>query len=120
MEKELGRVTGVFLGFEEHDIFTLNIMFDFGGTGQAFGGYALDTWDKEKKRRVGHAAGADFIVCVLRLFGVRDIQDIKGKSAYVLRDAREMIVGLETPKFDGGRRFLVSEWQAEWFPKESM
>jgi hypothetical protein len=111
--KELGRVTDVYLGLEDHDIFTMHITFDFGGTGQSFGGYALDTWDAGKKRRVGSAAGADFILRILRLFGVRDIRGIVTRSVYVLRDDREMIVGLETPAFDGGRKFLVSEWLAD-------
>lgn len=113
--KELGRVSRVHFGLQDHGILTLDIALDFGGTGQSFGGYALDTWDAAKNRRVGHPAGTDFVLQMLDLFGVQTLDDIKGRTVYALRDDRSLIVGLELPPFDGGRKFMVEEWRREWF-----
>lgn len=116
--KEIGRVTGVRLGVEDHGILTLDVAFDFGGSGQSFGGIALDTWDPVKRRRVGTAAGNDYILRVLGVFGVGELAAIRGRVMYVIRDGeRGPIVGLESPPFDGSRRFMVDEWRAEWIRK---
>ncbi len=119
-EQHTGRVTSVFFGLEDHNILTLYLAFDFGGSGQSFGGYALDTYDKAKGKRVGHAAGTDFVLRLLTLFKVRDLQEIKGRIATVHCGGRGgTISAIEIPAFDGGGKFDVHDWQAEWFGVES-
>ena len=85
-EGTLGKITKVFFGKEDHGFLTFMLTFDFGGTGQGFGGYCLDTYDKEKDRRVGHAAGTDLILRLLNTFQVDSLHEIEGKSAYAIRD----------------------------------
>jgi hypothetical protein len=118
---ELGKVTSVRLGLEDHGILTLWLTLNFGGKSQGFGGYALSEWSKAEDRQIGHAAGTDYILRMLEFFGVDTLEKIVGRPVYALRakDAlNEPIVGLETPPFDGDRAFLVSAWQRRWFPKE--
>jgi len=108
-------VRSVRLGIEDHGILTMWLDLDFGGTGQGFCGPALDVWSKEKDRRVGHACGSDFILEMLRLFGVDDIQDIKGRYIIALREERNgLIKGLKTPSVDGDHTFILADWQKQW------
>lgn len=117
-EQETGRITSVFFGRESHGILSIMLMIDFGGTCQGFGGYALDTYDKVRKRRVGHAAGTDFVLRLLDLFKVEDLQAIKGRVVSVRRGGRGgTIDALIVPAFDGGGRFDVADWREEWFPE---
>jgi len=116
MIEKLGKVSSVFFGFEDHHILTMSIMLDFGGTGQGFGGYVLDTYSEEKKMRVGTASGTDFVLKILNLFEVKHLDAIVGKPVFALYDTNEYtgkIVGLKTPAFDGARTFFVKEWQRE-------
>jgi len=48
---------------------TLQLFLDYGGSGQAFGGYALDEWDESKGCRVGTSYGLQFIKEVLAAVG---------------------------------------------------
>lgn len=122
MKNELGKITNVDLCIEDHGILTLMVSFDFGGTCQGFGGYALDTSPaKPKGPRIGSGAGTDFILRLLRLFGVNRLEEIVGRSAYAIRETdgwNSPIIGIETPKFDGGEKFLVADWRAAWFPED--
>ena len=118
-DRELGKITSVNLCIEDHGILSLMVSFDFGGTCQGFGGFALDAPPpKRKGPRIGSAAGTDFILRLLRLFGVNRLEEIVGRSAYAIRDGDKWnspIIGIETPKFDGGEKFLVADWRAAWF-----
>lgn len=119
--QQLGKVESVMFGFEDHGILTFMIYLNYGGSCQGFGGYALDTYDKEKKRRVGTAAGTDLILKLLNLFKVSKLDDIEGRSVFALRDSdnwTSSIVGLKLPDFDGGEELLISDWQKEWFPEK--
>lgn len=121
MKKTLGKCGAPDLFYEDHGILTLFIQIDFGGSSQGFGGYVLDATDKAGGRK-GSAAGMDFIVRLLKLFDVARLADIEGRTVYALYDDAGFnapIIGLETPAFDGGRRFLISDWQKQWFPKEA-
>lgn len=75
-EMELGKVEKANLGLEDHNIFGFNIAFNFKGSGQGTGWYAL----------VGTDA-ANVIKGLIRVFGVREWADIPGKELYVLRES---------------------------------
>jgi hypothetical protein len=116
--KELGKVDRVYFGGEDHGIWTISVQINFGGKVQSFGGVALDQWSEEDHRRIGTAAGLDLIIQLCRLFGVDQLEGLVGRPVYALRESPDwgaLIVGLETPPFDGGKRLLLSEWQARWF-----
>lgn len=87
MSREIrnARISSTHLGLEGHGIFSVMIDLDYDGGGQGFGGYALDRWVPDLKRRRGTAWGMEFIARVLRVVGVEKWEDLKGK--YVRADA---------------------------------
>lgn len=113
MHWELGKVTSAEILIEDHGCLTFTILFDFGGSGQCFGGIALDTWDAEKNRRVGTAGGADLLLRVMRLFGVEKWSQIKGRVAEVSR-TNGLIDRVRMPRFEGGNELSLSDWRNEW------
>lgn len=72
------KITSTHLGNEDHAIFTAYLSLDFGGSAQSFGGYALDEYDKDKKRRVGTAFGTEFIKAILRTLEVETWEKLPG------------------------------------------
>jgi hypothetical protein len=120
-KEELGKIEGVFFGIEDHGILTFMMTFDFGGSGQGFGGYALDTYNKETKKREGIAAGTDLVLELLNLFGVSSLGEIRGRYAYAIRDGdhhNSQIIGVRIPKPEGGRCFMIGDWQKKHWPEE--
>lgn len=121
MIKKLGKCGKPDLAYEDHGILTLFVSIDFGSSVQGFGGYSLDAYDEQTKHRKGSAAGMDFIVRLLKLFGVSRLEDIENRPVYALYDSgkwNDPIIGLQTPEFDGNKEFLIKDWQRTWFPKE--
>lgn len=117
MRKELGKITTCELLIEDHGILTLSMTFDFGGSGQGIGGYALDTFDRDRDRRVGTAGGLDFVLRTLNLFKVDRLRAIVGRTAFaVYATDRGIIDGIEIPAHDGGGIFMFENWRREWFP----
>lgn len=109
LEQHNAKITGTALGFADHGIMTFWLSLEFDGGGVGFGGYALDTYDKEKKERVGWGPSLDCLKEIMETVGVENWEDIKGKHIVV-----------ESEGFGGkatGIRNLVKE--DKWFrPKE--
>ena len=76
-------ITSTMLGIEDHGILTFRLDLDYGGSGQAAGAYALDAYSEELARRVGTAAGTEFILALLRVLDVRKWEDLKGQHLRV-------------------------------------
>jgi hypothetical protein len=101
--RELGKVKSVWLGVEDHGCLIFQIVFDFGGSQQAFGGYNLVD-----------AEGADLLKSVIAFFGC-EWSEIKGRTVYALRKLTNgFIIGLERPAFEGGDKFLIDDWKKKW------
>jgi hypothetical protein len=116
--KELGKVESVSFGPICNGIMSSYVALDFGGSCQGFGGYVLDDFDKKKDRRVGSAAGMDWMMQLFQLFDVESLDAMKDKAVYAIRDKPYgKIIGLETPAFDGSRKFIIADWLAAWFPE---
>lgn len=116
-KRELGKIDHVHFGIEDHGILSLAIGVDFGGTHQGLGHMVLDVWSEKDKRRIGTACGLDLVLQVLQFFKVDQLDKIKGRTVFALRESDSYnadIVGLEIPPFDGGGKFLVKEWSARW------
>jgi len=119
-EPQLGVITKVTLGMEDHGIWTFFLFFDFGGSGQGFGGFCLDEWHAESNRRLGTAAGMDAMMRICYAAGVREWSDLSGRSMFVEREGgwNGSIIAIEAPPFiKGGGRFSVKEWRDAWFPE---
>jgi hypothetical protein len=110
-EKELGIIASTELGFE-HGVLTFMLTFDFGGTGQGFGGYCLDdrTWHKDENHIPG-VTGAGAIAEILKAVGVQKWEDLKGREMFALRNGKGTIYAIEAPKYrDGGGKFDIEEY----------
>ena len=121
MIEKIGRIKSTLFGVEDHGIMTFWLEFDFGSSGQSFGGYCLDTYSEKEKDRIGTAGGMDAIIQILKVCGVEKWEDIEGKIMYALYDNdeyNELIKGIKGLPFESNKAFLLSEWQQRWFPKE--
>ena len=75
----------------------------------------IDEWDDELKRRKGTASGMDYVIQILKLFGVDELSKIKGKMCYALyRPDSDLIKGIQALEIDGGKRFTIQEWCKTW------
>lgn len=84
MEKKLAKIRKAGLEIKERGIFNFWIHVDYEeGCSQGIGGIALDTYDKEKKERVGTAYGCEMIRRILISLNVDDFADMKGKQVWV-------------------------------------
>lgn len=72
-------ITGTMLGVEDHGILTAFLYLDYGGSGQGFGGYALDGNAGKTWQSGGNICGR-FIRRVLETVGVERWEDLKGKN----------------------------------------
>ena len=117
LDRELGRIEEAILEIEDHGVLTFWLMFDFGGSGQGFGGYTLDAWNPTEHKREGTACGTDMILRILHAVGVTDWNDLEGKEMWVERDENH-IIAIEAPKYrKTGGRFDIHDWQNRWFEK---
>lgn len=117
MKRELSKVESVKLGLDRGCFLTLWIFVQHDTTGhQGFGGIVLDSYDDEKDRRIGTAAGCDYIRQILSIFKADDLNEIVGRTVWVYREDgfNGLIKGIEIPGFDGGGKFMLDEWRKEW------
>jgi hypothetical protein len=120
MHRELGKVESWRFGKERHGIWTFDIEFKREVGNQVFGGYALCA--PANPRRIGTAAGMDFVIGVCAALGVEDFSKLKGKTCWLLFEDKSwnsLIRGVQQLETDGNGLFLVSEWQKRWFPEQS-
>ena len=87
MIKKLALVEKVYLEYQERHILNVNCLVsyeDFGS--QNIMNIVLDTWDKEKQKRVGTAEGMSFLIDLLDFFGVNNLTEVENQYVYVLAD----------------------------------
>ena len=89
MIKKLALVEKIDLSYQERHILNVNCLVsyedeDFGI--QNIMNIILDTFDKEKQKRVGTAEGMSFLIDLLDFFGVNNLTEVKNQYIYVLVD----------------------------------
>lgn len=107
-ERELGVIESTFLGHEGNGIMSFSLRFNFGGSGQSFGGWSLDGYEKSLQRRVGSKFGCEVINRILRAVGVDSWEKLVGKEMWVLRDGNKYnskIIGIEAPAYRKGEMY---------------
>lgn len=85
------RISGTFLGREDHGILTAYVYLDYGGGAQGFGGYCFDEHDgsyQNGRLFSGHAAL--FVSRVIEIAGVDTWEKLVGRS--IRADADRMCV----------------------------
>jgi hypothetical protein len=86
MKERNAKITRTELCFEDHGIFTCYIYLDYGGAGQAFGGYALDDYDEKLDRRIGSRYGIEFLMKLLYTVGVSSWEQLQNRYVRVKAD----------------------------------
>lgn len=87
------QITGVSLGYEDHGILTFRLGLEFANGGCClYGGYALDSYDKEKRKRVAGAKSMECLTEIMRVVGVRNWEDLNGKYIRVVDNGRSSCV----------------------------
>ena len=82
---KLAKVTSATLEIKERGILNFWVFVDYEeGCSQGVGGLCLDTWNEEKKSRVGTAYGCEVIRQLLLFFGVNNLHEAKDEVVYVL------------------------------------
>lgn len=114
LTETIAKIAGVSLGWEDHGIFTCMLHLDYGHSGQGAGGYALDSFDRALDRRVGTAAGMEFIVRVMRAVGVNDWSALKGKTILALGVTNASVAGIAPLPTEKGERFIFADWRREF------
>ena len=71
-------IESTMLGTEDHGIMTFFLYLNGDGWGCGFGGYCLDTFNENKKERVGVASGLQAIMEVLKTLEVDKWEDLRG------------------------------------------
>jgi hypothetical protein len=82
------KLVDTMLGYEDHGILTFYITVDFGGSGQAFGGYALDAppRDRTGTLRVATKGAGIIIASLLHTLDVPCWEKLKGQIVRVRGD----------------------------------
>lgn len=91
MTVENALVGSTMLGEEDHGIFTCSLNIRGEGWGQGFGGYSLDQYDKEKKRRIGTAYGLEFIKRILKTLEIETWEKLPGTPCRIFRAENGLI-----------------------------
>ena len=106
MNKVLCNVTKVKTSYQDRKILILDVWVDLegGGSFSCFN-IVLDTYDQDKKKRVGTAYGLEMIRQTLDFFGVDDFSQVKNYKCYILTDKDHIwsctdVLGLEQLPFD--------------------
>lgn len=74
------QITSVSLGYEDHGILTFGLGLKISdGTACVCGGYSLDEYDKETKKRYASSKSMDCLTSIMNTVGVRSWEDLKGK-----------------------------------------
>ncbi len=83
-------IQSVSFGMGDHGHMSLMLHLDYGGSSQGFGGYSLDTYDTDRKRRVGTAWGLEWIMQLMETLKVTDFSQLTGLLVRVEADFNEV------------------------------
>jgi hypothetical protein len=86
IEIKNAKINSTMLGYEDHGIFSFYLNLDYDGSGQSAGGYALDSYIKEKDKRIGTVLGMQLIIEILKTLDIESWEKLKGTYIRVKAD----------------------------------
>lgn len=117
VREEIAKVGRTTLGYEDHGIFTCMLHLNFGSSGQGAAGYSLDEprHDADAKYigRFGTAFVMEWVIRAMKACGVREWDEVKGRTVLCLRDEQSRIVGIKPLPTEKGETFIFAELAAE-------
>lgn len=122
--EEIAKIERTTLGYEDHGIFTCMLHLNFGGGGQGAGGYSLDapTHDADGNftGKVGTAFGMEWVIRAMNACGVREWDEVKGRTVLALRDPDGgQLLGIKPLPTEKGKPFIFADLAAEFFPESA-
>ena len=119
MQKEIGKVTEVYVGFEDHGLFCYMVTFDFGGSGQSYGPFAIGSNStaiaRTKDEELGWSdaalsRGMQKLIELHEFFNVETLKKAVGMYVEVERDSSwGRIECLRRLPVDGGKVFSMEK-----------
>ena len=88
---ENAKITGTMFGKEDHGIFTCAICVEGSCWGCWYGNYALDTFDKEKGKRVATAEGLQSVMELLSTLEVNQWEELEGQYIRVKTEKQKIV-----------------------------
>jgi len=109
--EKIAKITGTFLGYQDHGILTAMLDLDYGGGScQSTPGLFCDErlgHDTDFKRR-GTAYGMEFVARLMRACGAQRWEDIKGRTVIAIID-HDRVVGIKPLPTERGTPFRFAE-----------
>lgn len=118
---QIARIESTHLGTEDHGILTAYLHCSGDGWGIGVGGYGLDAYDPEQKKRVPTAYGLDHIVQLARTAGVPKWEDLPGTDVIVLFKSKSALGGTAAGIAhisDEKKVLILKDHAAVWIPEE--
>jgi hypothetical protein len=109
--RELGTIESAEIRDTDHGCLSVEVYIKFRGSGQSFGGLALQHLDDNNKPEDDKLIN-DYIKSLCETFGVQSLKDLAGLKCYALRptdNLNEYIVGIES--VNTGKRFTHYAWR---------
>ena len=123
MIKKLAKVTKATLEIKERGILNFWVHVNYeDGLSQGVGGICLDSYEEEKKVRVGTAYGCEMIRQLLIVFNVDDFAEMKDKIIYVIGKGEGLGFkpeGFESLNVCGNHGKIIFEETKKKFIKET-
>ena len=90
MIKKLAKIETIGLNWFDRGILVVNAYGKYeDGWCQGFLNHVLDSYDKDLEERVGTASGMNFLIDLLKFFGVDNLTEVEDYICYVLIDDDE-------------------------------
>ena len=124
MNYQLCNVKSVTTNYQDRKILILDVNVELvDGGGLSVFNVVLDTYDKDKQKRVGTAYGCEMIRQTLQFFGVNDPSEIKNYKCYLLTHKESIwnagdVLGIENfdfPQYKHHRKSIIKSEVLEQF-----
>jgi hypothetical protein len=118
--EQIAKIRKVFLGWEDHGIFTCLLDLDYGGSGQGAGQFVFDEprKDGEGKHigRYGTAFGMEWIMRLMRACGVTEFSKLEGRTIIAIREEgwHGRVIGIKPLPTEQGEPFIFGELALEF------
>ena len=108
LEEVIAKIESTHLGYEDHGIFSFNVSFSFGGSGQGTGHYVICS---EKSDSPNDVAGIRIVKAIVDACGVDQWEKLKGRTVFVLKEPgwSGMIRGIAPLPTENGKRVVFKD-----------
>lgn len=108
LEEVIAKIESTHLGYEDHGIFSLNVSFSYGGSGQGTGHYSVCSGGSDSPT---DAVGIRLVKAIIDACGVRSWERLVGRTVFVLKEPgwSGMVRGLAPLPTEKGTRVVFAD-----------